>query len=76
MPDKERYQRDGEYYLNYAKQRNIIWREENFVREEKTETYVCKCGKVICRPGKARHERSKGHMKFIENDKGGVRVQD
>ena len=47
-----------------------VWREKNIekIKKQREEKYTCKCGKTLTKMKKARHERTKKHIEYIEEN--------
>jgi len=67
----EKYkERDTKYY-EANKEKRKEYREKNIekLKERKGKLYTCECGKTLTIDGKARHERTKFHIKYCEEEK-------
>jgi hypothetical protein len=65
-------EKNKEYYkANKEKiaEKNKEYRETNKEKKEQKnkETYTCECGSISRKDGKARHEKSNKHKKYLEN---------
>jgi hypothetical protein len=62
-----------EYYNTHKEElakKSKIYRHENKeeIAEKRKEKFTCKCGAIICKYEKPRHERSQKHISFISQN--------
>ena len=62
----------AEYREHYREQinqqkRDHYWKNKDAINERQKQKYTCACGSVVCIGGKAEHERSKQHQRFLGN---------
>lgn len=60
---KEYYTTNNEKLLENQKE----YREKN--KDKINEQYTCDCGSILYKRGKARHEKTKKHLKWVESQK-------
>jgi len=60
IKDKEYYEKNKEVIEEYNKNKKEKASKRN------SEKVVCKCGAVISRGGKSRHEKTKKHLAYLE----------
>jgi hypothetical protein len=65
--NKEYYEKNKEKRLEQAKEYNEANKEK--ITERKKEKYTCVCGKTGLKCSKARHEKTKKHIKWVEENK-------
>ena len=62
----------AEYREHYREQinqqkRDHYWKNKDAINERQKQKYTCACGSVVGIGGKAEHERSKEHQRFLGN---------
>ena len=65
--NRQRYQKKKESILQQYKEYREKHKEE--IRERRKQLYTCICGSISTFDHKARHERTKKHIDFINNQK-------
>jgi hypothetical protein len=60
---KQHYEDNKEQRLEDAKNYRDEHKEQ--INEKRKQKYTCKCGSILCKLDKARHERSKKHLEFL-----------
>ena len=60
------YREQNREQINQQK-RDHYWKNKDAISESKKHKYTCACGSVVGIGGKAEHERSKKHQRFLGN---------
>ena len=64
-PNKEYYEKNKTRIQEYQKNYNKLDKNKEHIKQMKSRPYQCECGSVISSSHKAKHFKSKKHIKFI-----------
>jgi len=66
--EKEREQRRLYPEICRAKQREFYEKNKERINTKRSESFVCACGGKYTRCGKAKHEKTKKHLQWVEEE--------